>query len=259
MMEIVDLIQVLILSIVEGVTEFLPVSSTGHLILVSKILGVMQSEFVKSFEIIIQFGAIMAVAFMYRKKLLKDLAIWKKLMVSFLPTAVVGFVFYKKIKQLLLGNEWVTLLALGTGGVLLITIERYWKNKEHQGLVKELSMQRAIGIGICQSLSVIPGISRAAATIVGGMFAGLSRREAAEYSFLLAIPTMAAATGLDLVKTSFMFTPNEYFLLAIGFVGSFVSAYLIVGKFVEFIKTNTFTRFGVYRIFLAVIYGVVVR
>ena len=244
-----NILQTIVLSFIEGITEFLPVASTGHLILASKLLGIPATDFTKSFEIFIQLGAIMAVAFMYWRTILTNRKLWMPLGIAFLPTAVVGFTLYPMIKGYLLENTMITTISLFAGGLILIGFERF-----HLEQSKQLTWQRALVIGVFQSVSVIPGVSRAAATIVGGMVMGLSRKEAVEFSFLLAVPTMAAATGLDLVKNAGSFSQSNISMLLIGFVVSWCTAYLSVKAFLSFVKTNSFTVFGVYRVVLALIF-----
>lgn len=244
-----NIINAIILSVVEGVTEFLPISSTGHMILVSTLLKIAETDFVKSFEIIIQLGAILAVLVLYWKKLLNDRDTFIRVLVAFIPTAVVGLVLYKYIKDVLLGNPWIVVWSLGIGGILLILLEKL--NVEKQ---KSMSLLDAFIIGCAQSVSIIPGVSRAAATIVGALLLGISRENAVEFSFLLAIPTMAAATGLDLVKSGRHFTGSQYELLAIGFIGAFITALITVKWFITFVKTHTFVPFGWYRIIAALVF-----
>lgn len=252
-----NVLNALILSVVEGVTEFLPISSTGHMILTSDILRISQTEFLKSFEIIIQFGAILAVVSLYIKVLLTNRAILTKLLAAFIPTGIVGLVLYKFIKNYLLDNTSVVLWSLFIGGVFLIVWEKYYQRKKFTVTkFEDLSYKEAIIIGLFQSLSVIPGVSRAAATIVGAMTMGLNRKAAVEFSFLLAVPTMAAATGLDLVKSSFSFGSAEWGMLGVGFVGAFVTALIMVKFFLRFVEKHTFVPFGVYRIVLAALFWV---
>ncbi|MBI2611716.1 undecaprenyl-diphosphate phosphatase [Candidatus Gottesmanbacteria bacterium] len=248
-----NIIQAIILSIVEGVTEFLPISSTGHLVLASNLLNIPQTPFVKSFEIFIQLGAILAVFSLYWKTLFTQKNIWRTLFIAFLPTLVVGFLFYPVIKGFLIGNSFLTTLMLFLGGVLLIFIEyKYLASHKVRINLSTLSAQQSFLIGVVQSFSVVPGVSRAAATIFGGIFIGLSRKEAVLFSFLLAVPTMMAATGYDLFKSGFYFSMNEFTLLAIGFFGSFMTAYLTMKYFLRYIAHHTFIPFGVYRIVLAI-------
>lgn len=252
-----DFLQAIILSIVEGISEFLPISSTGHLVLTSELLKISQTEFVKSFEVIIQLGAILAIVVLYWKKLVTSKATWIRMMIAFVPTALIGFGLYKIIKAVLLGNTTVTLWALFLGGIALIVIEKLYKEQPHHiDSIEKLSYKNAAIIGFVQSISMIPGVSRSAATILGGLFVGLKRKAAVEFSFLLAIPTMAAATGLDLIKSNFAFSGEEWGILSVGFVGAFVTAILAVKYFVKYVEHHTFVAFGVYRIVLAILFWV---
>lgn len=252
-----DLFQALILSVTEGLTEFLPISSTGHLILVSDLLNIPQTEFVKSFEIIIQLGAILAVVVLYFETLISKRSLWLPIIIAFLPTAILGLIFYKIIKTYLLGNTEVVLIALLLGGIILIVFEKF-----HQSLIinhqssdlSYITNKQAFIIGLFQSFSMIPGVSRSAATIIGGLFLGLSRKCAVEFSFLLAIPTMIAATGLDLFKTGFNFNSQELGILAIGLFGAFITALVAIKFLLNFVQNHTFIPFGIYRIILAVIF-----
>lgn len=250
-----DYLQAIILSAVEGVSEFLPVSSTGHLILVSDLMKIQQTEFIKSFEIFIQLGTILGVVALYWQTLTKNIEIWKRIIVAFIPTGILGFLLYKTVKIFLLGNVMITLFALLAGGLLLILLELIHKEKEyHKEKIEDINLKTAFLIGLFQSISMVPGVSRSAATIVGGLILGTKRKTAVEFSFLLAIPTMFAATGLDLVKSSFKFTNYEYSLFAIGFLGSFIVAMIAVKFFLNFIQKHTFIPFGVYRIILAILF-----
>ena len=224
------------------------------MILASKILGITATEFTKSFEIIVQLGAIGAVLFLYVKKIIEKPKTIKPLLFSFIPTAVVGLLLYKIIKQFLLGNPYVTVSALFLGGVILLFIEKIIKPQTENKEIAELSPTRAVVIGLCQSLSVIPGVSRAAATIIGGMGVGMSKVEAVEYSFLLALPTMLAATGLDLLKTGFAFSSSEWMLILVGMAVSFITALITIRSFLSHIKHSSFAFFGMYRILVAVSY-----
>ncbi len=250
-----DFFQAFIFSIVEGVSEFLPISSTGHLVLTAKLLNIPQTDFVKSFEIIIQLGAILAVVFLYWKTIWGNKKTWRPIAAAFIPTAIVGLVLYKFIKSYLIGNEFVTLWALAIGGVIMIGVE-YWFGKKNLEVseIEKITTKNAILIGIFQTLSIVPGVSRAAATIIGAMIVGTKRKTAVEFSFLLAIPTMAAATGLDLLKTNLSFTGQEWGVLSIGFIGSFVFAMIAVKFLIRFVKHHTFIPFGIYRIILAILF-----
>lgn len=244
----------IILAIIEGLTEFLPISSTGHMILASSAMGIHEDEFVKTFEICIQLGAILAIALMYMQRFFKSIAIYLKLLVAFLPTAIIGFLAYDIIKQYLF-NAVVVSVSLIIGGIILIWIDTFIKNKSSE--VKELDLipyKNAFNIGMFQCLSMIPGTSRAAATIVGGVFNKLDKRQATEFSFLLAIPTMLAATGYDLLKTPIEFTPEQWKLLIIGLVVAGISAWIAVKIFLSIVEKYGFKPFGYYRIALGIIY-----
>jgi undecaprenyl-diphosphatase len=250
-----DTLGALILSIVEGISEFLPISSTGHLIIAANILKIAQTNFVKDFEIIIQLGAILAIVVLYFNKFLKSTLIWKKVLTAFLPTAVIGFILFKFIKSFLLGNLYITLASLLIGGVILIILELIYKEKDHHAEnIEDISFKNAFLIGIFQSIAVIPGVSRSAATIVSALFLGTKRKAAAEFSFLLAVPTMLAASSLDLVKSNFSYTGFEWLMLGIGFLGAFVSALVVVKWFLKYIQSHTFVPFGIYRIIVSLIF-----
>jgi undecaprenyl-diphosphatase len=248
-----DTFQVLIFALVEGLTEFIPVSSTGHLILTSKLLSVSQTEFVKTFEIVIQSGAILSVIFLFWKKLLRERKVLRNVAFAFLPTAAVGFLLYRLIKDFLIGNLDITIAALLTGGILIIVIEKFFKARENLG-IKDLTIGQSILIGLAQSISVIPGVSRSAATIIGGMFLGLSRKEAVEFSFLLAIPTMISATGYDLLKNASSFQNSQLIDLGVGFIASFVAALFAVKWFIKYVASNNLIPFGIYRIIIGIIF-----
>lgn len=243
-----NLISVIILSVIEGITEFLPISSTGHLILASKLLGLAGTEYLKTFEIVIQLGAILAVVVLYWRKFFADIEIYKKLLFAFLPTIIVGFTLYPLIKAYLLGNALIVVITLFLGGVFMILFEKYLK--PHKS--KELSYKNYLVIGVFQAVSVIPGVSRAMATIVGGMYSGLSREKATEFSFLLAVPTMIAATGLDLYKSREILTVSNIGTLLTGSVLSFIFALIAIKFLINYVKKHDFTAFGIYRIVLAI-------
>lgn len=251
------IVESIILGIIEGVTEFLPISSTGHLVLAAKLLAIPESSFVTSFEIIIQLGAILAVVFLYWRALLQIEHI-KKILVAFIPTGVIGLMLYKLIKQYLLGNESVVVAALFVGGVVLIVFELLHKEhaealQDEKG-ISDISYKQALGIGLFQALAVVPGVSRSAATIIGGLLLGLKRKTTVEFSFLLAVPTMCAATGLDLLKNASHFSRGEADVLAVGFVVSFVVALFSMKFLLVYIQKHNFIPFGVYRIMLALLF-----
>ena len=248
-------IQALILGLIEGITEFLPVSSTAHLLLATHALHIVESEFTKSFTIIIQFGAILSVVVLYWKKFL-DLEVLKKLVVAFIPTGIIGLTVYKALKQYLLGNMAVILCSLLVGGIILILYHRFTEREDGEIDFSEITYRKALAIGLFQSIAIIPGVSRSAATILGGSLIGISKRTIVEFSFMLAVPTMLAATGLELLKNHNALGENAS-ALAVGFVMSFVVAIVAIRSFVTFIKKRSFAAFGWYRIALALAYYVV--
>lgn len=246
-----------ILGVVEGITEFLPISSTGHLILASRLLNISSTHFVKSFEIFIQSGAILAVLVLYGRELLTKKDLIYKVLIAFLPTAVIGLIFYKIIKDYLLGSIEVSLWALFAGGIVLIAIETLFKRKKiDEREVTAVTYKNAFLVGMTQSIAVIPGVSRSAASIIGGMVFGMDRKTAVEFSFLLAIPTLMGATGLDMIKTSFNFNASEWLILIAGFMTSFIIAVLVMKWFINYVKKYTFIPFGIYRIIGAILFSV---
>ena len=245
----------LILGLVEGLTEYLPISSTAHLILTAEILGIAQSNFAKTFEIAIQSGAIAAVVALYWRKFL-DPRIMKMVLAAFIPTGVIGFTFYQTVKTHLIGNVDVVLWALAIGGVLLIVFERWYREPEENVIPpeQEITYPKALWIGLAQSVAMIPGVSRSAATIVGGMLLGIRRATIVEFSFLLAVPTLAAATALDLLKNYKEFSGAEFGTLGIGFLASFATALFAIRFLLRYIKRHAFTAFGIYRMLLVAIF-----
>jgi len=251
-----DIFHALILGLVEGITEFLPISSTGHLILASSLLRLPQSEFLKTFEIAIQLGAILSVVVLYFKRFF-ELEVIKKLLVAFLPTAALGLLFYQLVKTYLIGNELVVLLALFLGGVALIVFELFHKESETATEeVKNITYTQAALIGLFQSIAIIPGVSRSASTIIGGLLLGLKRVTILEFSFLLAVPTMMAATALDIYKNTALLTPDTIPVLAVGFVTSFLIALLSIKFLLSYVRGHSFILFGVYRILVALVFFV---
>jgi len=243
-----DTLQAVILGFVEGFTEFLPISSTGHMIVVSQWLGLPQDATNKAFEVIIQLAAILAVVAKYRDKFtLRHIELWKKLVLAFIPVGVVGLLFYKQIKAMF-SVEIVAIMFI-LGGIVFLIIERFYKEEAaHVTNVEDLNYRQALWIGVAQVFSLIPGTSRAGATIVGGLLTGLNRTASAEFSFLLALPVMAAASGLDLLKHYREFQESNLLHLGIGFGVAFVVAYLTMRLFISFLSRFTFVSFGVYRI-----------
>ena len=244
-----SLFETIIIAIVEGLTEFLPVSSTGHMIIVQNLLGMESTDFVKAFTVNIQFGAILSVIVLYWKRFFQSMDFYWKLLIAFLPAAVIGFLAGDFIDSLL-ENIWVVAIMLILGGVFMLFVDK-WFNKTDEN--QEMNWKRALKIGFFQCIAMIPGVSRSMATIVGGMSTKLSRKNAAEFSFFLAVPTMAAAAGyklLQLVKdpaSSSMLTENLTTLL-IGNVVAFIVAMAAIKFFISFLTKYGFKAFGYYRI-----------
>lgn len=249
------LLPAVILGIVEGLTEFLPVSSTGHLILVGQLLN-FNDDKGKVFEIVIQFAAILAVVWEYRARLTHTLLSLTKertsqrlainLIIAFLPSAILGFLFLKQIKAYLF-NPTVVASAFIVGGLLILWAERR-QHTIRAETIDDMSWQDALKVGFAQALAMIPGTSRSGATIIGGLFFGLSRLAAAEFSFFLAIPTMFAATLYDVYKHRELFSIDDLSLFAVGSIVSFISAFLAVRGLIRFISRHDFTVFAWYRI-----------
>ena len=247
-----------VLGIVEGITEFLPISSTGHLIIAERLLGITITESVRTFDIVIQLGAIAAVVVVSWEHLWKSYRTLLGVAAAFLPTAIIGLLLHGIAKKYLLGNVSVVLWSLLIGGILLIVFEKL-RPKQRKEIcdLSAIPLWKAAIIGCCQALAIIPGVSRSAATIVGGMLLGVERQAIVEFSFLLAIPTMAAATGLDLYKSMHVLTNQDLTVIAVGFVFSFFTALLSLKWLLSFIKTHTFSPFGVERIVVAVLAWIV--
>lgn len=239
------ILQTIIAGIVEGLTEFLPISSTGHLLILNNLMGVETTTFATSFTVYIQLGAILAVAVLYVKKLLLSPRKMLLIAAAFLPTALIGYFLYPVIKKVFLTSLPLIGWSLLIGGIVIIIFE-YWQAKKINA--KTITLQKSFLIGVCQALAVIPGVSRAAATILGGLAMKIDRREIVEFSFLLALPTMAAASGLDMIETGFSFSQHEWILIAIGFVVSFLTALLAIRFLLSYIQKNDFKLFGWYRI-----------
>lgn len=243
-----DMIQAIIIGIIEGFTEFLPISSTGHMIVASEFLGVSQDNLTKAYEVIIQFAAILAVLLVYKDKIsLKKIALWQKLFVAFLPLAIIGFIFKDFIKTLFTVETVAWMFIIG--GIVFLVVEKFYKEQSaHVADVEQTSYTQALWIGIAQIFSLVPGTSRAGATIIGGLLVGLDRKASAEFSFLLAIPVMAAVSGYDLLKHYHEFADANWGAFAVGFVVAFVVAYLTIKLFLAFLQRFTFVAFGWYRI-----------
>jgi len=249
----VDIFQAIILGIVEGFTEFLPISSTGHLIVVSTWLGLDQTPATKAYEVIIQLSAIFAVALNYKEKFsIKKIELWKKLFISYLPLALIGFIFRHQIKELF--SIQVVAIMFIVGGIVFLIVEKFYKEKEtHIDDVEKVTYKQALYIGIAQVFALIPGTSRAGGTIIGGLLVGLNRKTSAEFSFLLAFPVMLTVSGYDILKHYKEFTDENFIVLASGFVTSFIVAFITIKLFLKFLEKFTFVSFGIYRILFGLV------
>jgi len=239
----------IILGIIEGFTEFLPISSTGHLIVASEYLGLEQTATMKAYEVIIQFAAILAVFFNYQDKFtLQKKELWVKVFLAFLPIGAVGFLFSHQIKELFSLHVVAVMFILG--GIAFLVIEKFFipNEKETINNVEDVTLKQAMFIGFAQVFALIPGTSRAGSTIIGALLVKLSRKASAEFSFLLAFPVMSAVTAHDLLKHYKEFSDTNLLTLGIGFGVSFVVAYLTIKLFLKFLEKFTFVGFGVYRI-----------
>ncbi len=258
-----DLINAVVLSIVEGITEFLPISSTGHLILFEKIFSLSGDKtFQDTFLIVIQFPAILAVLVKYWEVLLptfrdyesqrKWLLLWLKIVVAFLPAGIVGFLFDDYIDYYLF-NPLVVAMSLVIGGIVMLLFEYGGYIKNRISRIEMASFKFALGIGLIQCLAMIPGVSRSAATIIGALIFGASRVVAVEFSFYLAIPTLAGACFLRMLKHGMSFSSREYLLIVVGSVISFLVSYIVIIFFINFVKKRSFRVFGWYRILVGTV------
>ncbi len=250
-----NLIQTIILAIIEGITEFLPISSTGHMVIASAFMGIGKNDFVKLFEVCIQLGAILSVVVLYYKRFFRSIDFYLKLIVGVIPAVIVGVLFKKRI-DILLESPLVVAVMLLIGGVVLLFVDD-WFNKPVVDKEKEIDYPTAFKIGLFQCLAVIPGVSRSAATIVGGMSQKLSRKAAAEFSFFLAVPTMFGATVKELwdyhKHHAQMFDGDQIKFLLIGNVIAFVVALLAIKTFITYLEKHGFKLFGWYRIIVGIV------
>lgn len=247
----------IILGAIEGFTEFLPISSTAHLLLFSKIFNLSHLYFLKTFVIFIQSGSILGLLFIYWRKFFSDLEKLKKVIFSFIPTSIIGFLFYKLIKNVFFNEILIVLAALFIGGVLIIIFEFYYQKKMiSKNVSDKISYKQAFLIGLGQSLALIPGVSRSAATILTGLFLGIDRRTIVDFSFLLSVPVIITASLYDLYVNFNSFTLKEFDFLIAGFLASFVFSIFAVKFLINFIKNHSFVLFGVYRIIFAIILGI---
>jgi len=248
-----DIFQAFILGIIEGITEFLPISSTAHMIIASNLMDIKQNAQNVAFEVIIQLGATMAIVLIYLDKInFKEKQLWIKVISAFLPLAVIGFLFRHQIKELFTISTSAYMFIIG--GILFFIVEKIYSKKEVvTDEVEEVTFKQALTIGFFQVFALIPGTSRSGATIVGGMLSNVSRKTSADFSFLLAIPTMLAATGYEFLKNIHSFSNQNGLVLGIGFIVSFIVAYLSVKIFLKFVEKYTLKGFGVYRIVFGII------
>lgn len=249
-----NFIEVFWLSLVEGLTEFLPVSSTGHLILLSTFFGIQEDGFVKAFTIIIQFGAILAVVGLYWRRFLPiRFEFYKRLVVAVLPAIVIGFAFKNKIDDLLGSSILVATTFILGGFVLIWSDKRFADEDKNKKQIEDLTLTQCLSLGLIQCLAMIPGTSRSGATIIGGLFLGLSRKAAAEFSFFLAVPTLTGAALLKTLKVMKTIEPSQYQFLGVGLILSFLFALLSVKVMIGLISKYGYKHFGYYRIVLGLI------
>jgi len=243
-----DVLQAIILAIIEGMTEFLPISSTGHMIVASQWLGVAQNEGNKAFEVIIQLAAILAVVANYREKFtLGHVELWKKVVLAFIPVGLVGLLLHKQIKAMFTVEIVAAMFIVG--GIVFLLVEYLHRGREYTvRRVEDMSYRQAMWIGLAQVFALIPGTSRAGASIIGALLVGLDRKASAEFSFLLALPVMLAASGFDLLRHYHDFAGAQLAPLLAGFAVAFVSAWLVMRLFIRFLEHFTFVTFGIYRI-----------
>lgn len=245
-----DYFQAVVLAIIEGITEFLPVSSTGHMIIASSFFGISQEEFTKLFTIVIQLGTILSVVVLYFKRFFQSFDFYFKLLVAFIPAVVFGLLFSKKIDALL-ENPVTVAFSLLVGGIILLKVDDWFSKETEVVSSQEISYVTALKIGLFQCLAMVPGVSRSGASIVGGMTQKLSRTTAAEFSFFLAVPTMLGATVkkcYDYYKDGFVLTHDQINFLIIGNVVGFIVALIAIKSFIGFLSKNGFKLFGYYRI-----------
>lgn len=245
-----NIVHAIILAIIEGITEFLPISSTGHMVIASSVMGISENEFTKLFTVCIQFGAILSVVVLYWKKFFTSLDFYFKLIVAFIPVAILGFLFSKKIDAML-ESPLVVAINLLVGGIVLLFVDSYFKNSTNDST--DISYTKAIKIGFFQCIALMPGVSRSAATIIGGLAQGMTRKAAAEFSFFLAVPTMFAATAYKLLKGYKEIHSEHINLLIVGNIVAFVVAIVAIKFLIGFLTKNGFKFFGYYRIALGLL------
>ena len=249
-----DYLQAIILAIIEGITEFLPVSSTGHMIIASSFMGIAKDDFTKLFTIVIQLGTILSVLVLYFKRFFQSLDFYFKLLVAFLPAVIFGLLFSKKIDSLL-ENPVTVAISLLLGGIILLKVDDWFAEDNDSKTNQEISYLTAFKIGLFQCIAMIPGVSRSGASIVGGMSQKLARKTAAEFSFFLAVPTMFGATAkkcYDYYKDGFVLTHDQINFLIIGNLVGFIVALIAIKSFIGYLSKNGFRLFGYYRIIVGI-------
>ena len=248
-----DIFQAAILGFIEGLTEFLPISSTGHLIIVADLLGLPQTNANAAFEVIIQVAAILAIFGHYRDKFnLEHIRLWINVAIAFIPIGLLGLLFHQQIKELftLTTVAWMFII----GGIIFLIMEALYTEGTHRTRkLEDLTLRQAFWIGIAQAFALIPGTSRAGASIVGAIAVGLDRKTAAEFSFLLALPVLLAASGFDLIKHHQEFINTSWQPLIVGFIVAFIVAYAVMSLFIRFLESFTFRAFGWYRILFGIL------
>ncbi len=250
----------IILGVIEGFTEFLPISSTGHLIVASQFLGIEQNSVTNAYQVIIQFAAILAVIFNYKDKFtIEKIDLWTKVFLAFLPIGTIGYIFSDQIKALF-STEIVAIMFI-IGGVIFLIVEKFFIKEETHTThsVEDVTLKQSMIIGLAQVFALIPGTSRAGSTIIGALLVGLNRKVSAEFSFLLAMPVMCAVTAYDLLKHYHEFSDANLITLLVGFVVSFIVAYLTIKLFMAFLERFTFVAFGVYRIIFGVVLLIIIN
>jgi len=267
-LNIILVLKAIIIAIVEGITEFIPISSTGHMIIVGNVIN-FKGAFANSFEVVIQLGAILAIIVLYWNKIWSSVVeffkgkpsgikFWTNIIVAFIPAAVLGFLFNNKINKYLF-NPTTVAFALVVGGILMIIIEKKFRTEDKTKSIEKISIKQAFKIGCFQCFALWPGMSRSASTIMGGWISGVSTVAATEFSFFLAIPTMFGATALTLFKSGMNFNSGEIIILFIGFVTAFLVALIVVEKFVSYLKKKPMKIFAIYRIIIGIALLVLIK
>ncbi len=252
--DFMTLFDAIILGIVEGITEYLPVSSTAHLVLTAQLLGLKQDAFLTAYEIIVQIAPIFSVMIIYKERLIQSIDLWYKLIVAFIPTGIVGLLFHTQIEAMFSANSTIALMILT--GLVFLLIEYFYREREHHvDDLDDVSYKQAFFIGATQIFSLIPGISRSGVTILGAMLLGLKRNAAMSFSFLLAIPTMGAASGYMMLKEYETIMAGQMELLLVGFIISFIVGYVAVKSFLAIVARYNFTPFGIYLVVAGLLFG----